>query len=120
MADTLHPQITDSVTQVNTMVLGDAPAQAMATLYQTSAASAGLAMQNAVHAQSNQHAINVAATAEAISMLFTSSTAAAAAAATKLDGGQLEVLQRLTSVIESMTGNSADPNQAQNPPSRRR
>ncbi|MEM9455036.1 MAG: RebB family R body protein [Myxococcota bacterium] len=105
MADSVNRGITDSVTQVNTMVLGDAPAQAMATLFQTSAASAGIAMQNAVHAQNNQHAINVAATAEAISMLLNNSTAASAAAATKLDEGQLAVLERLTSIIEKLTGN---------------
>ncbi|MCH9681862.1 MAG: RebB family R body protein [Deltaproteobacteria bacterium] len=104
MADEVNRKISSSISDVNTVVLGDAPAQAMATLYQTSAASAGLAMQNAVHAQNNQHAINIAATAEAIQMLFTSSTAASAAAATKLDGGQMEVLQRLTSVIEQLTG----------------
>lgn len=105
MADTANPKITDSITQVNTVVLGDAPAQAMATLYQTSAASAGIAMQNAVHAQSNQQAINVAATAEAISMLLSSATAASAAAATKIDSGQLQVLERLTAIIEGMAGN---------------
>lgn len=103
MADSIT-RITDSISQVNTVVLGDAPAQAMATLYQTSAASAGMAMQNAVHAQSNQQAINVAATAEAIAMLFNSATAASAAASTKIDEGQLKVLERLTAIIERMAG----------------
>ena len=42
MADTVAPMITDSVTQVNTKILGDAPAQAMATLYQTAAATSGI------------------------------------------------------------------------------
>lgn len=110
MADTVNPQITDSITEVNTIVIGDAPAQAMATLYQTAAASAGIAMQNAVHAQSNQHAINVAATAEAIQLLFTSSTAASAAAATKIDNSQLEVLERLTRLLEQLTNNQTPQN----------
>ena len=103
MADTVNPKVTDSITTVNTLVLGDAPAQAMATLYQTSAAAAGMAMQNAVHAQNNQNALNVATTAEAIQMLLTSSTAASAAAATKLDAGQLQVLERLTAIIEQLS-----------------
>jgi len=103
MADTVNPKVTDSITTVNTMVLGDAPAQAMATLYQTSAAAAGIAMQNAVHAQNNQNALNVATTAEAIQLLFTSSTAAPAAAASRLDAGQQQVLERLTAVIEQLT-----------------
>jgi len=110
MADRVNPQITDSISQTNTVVLGDAPAQAMATLYQTSAASAGMAMQNAVHAQSNQHAISVAATAEALQLLFTSSTAASAAAATKIDGSQLQMLERLTTVIETLTTANSTPN----------
>ncbi|MEM7151498.1 MAG: RebB family R body protein [Myxococcota bacterium] len=107
MADSVNPKVTDSVSEVNTLVLGDAPAQAMATLFQTSAASAGIAMQNAVHAQSNQHAINVAATAEAIALLFNSPTAASAQAATKLDGAQLQVLERLTSIIEGMNNTNS-------------
>lgn len=103
MADTVDPKVTDSISTVNTMVLGDAPAQAMATLYQTSAAAAGMAMQNAVHAQNSQNALNVATTAEAIQLLLTSSTAASAAAASKLDAGQRQVLERLTAVIEQLT-----------------
>ena len=109
MADSVNRQVTDSISEVNTVVLGDAPAHAMATLYQTSAASAGIAMQNAVHAQSNQNAINIAATAEAIQLLFNSSTAASAAAAAKLDGGQLQVLERLTALIERMLGANSPP-----------
>lgn len=109
MADSVNRSVTDSITAVNTLVLGDAPAHAMATLYQTSAASAGIAMQNAVHAQSNQNAINIAATAEAINLLFNSSTAAAAAAATKIDSGQLATLERLTAIIERMVGGNSTP-----------
>lgn len=109
MADRVDPQITDSISHVNTVVLGDAPAQAMATLYQTSAASAAMAMQNAVHAQSNQHAINLAATAEAVQLLFTSSTAASAAAASRIDNAHLQMLERLTAVVESLTGSTPAP-----------
>src|SRR5688572_19347982 len=99
MADVVAPIITDSVTQVNTKVLGDAPAQAMATLYQTAAASSGMAMQNAVHAQNNQYALNNAATIEGVNLLYTSSTAAAAAAATKLDAGFEGIMARLDGLI---------------------
>jgi len=53
MADTtpVNSQITDAVTQTNVKVLGDAPAQAMATLYQTMAHSLSLSMQNSIQAQ---------------------------------------------------------------------
>jgi len=99
MADTVAPMITDSITQVNTKILGDAPAQAMATLYQTSAATSGLALQNAVHAQNNQYALNNAATTEGVNLLYTSPTAASAAAATKLDAGFEGIMARLDGLI---------------------
>lgn len=99
MADTVAPMITDSVTQVNTKVLGDAPAQAMATLYQTAAATSGISMQNAVHAQNNQYALNNAATTEGVNLLYTSPTAASAAASTKIDSGFEGVLARLDGLI---------------------
>ena len=99
-----NPQIVDSVTQVNALVLGEAPAQAMATLYQTSAASAGIAIQNAVHAQNSQNAINSAATAEAIQTLLTSPTAASAAASAKIDGALEGKLSRLMAMLENLEG----------------
>ena len=54
----VNDQITDSVTQSNVKVLGEAPAQAMGSLYQTIAQATGLAAQNAVVQQ--QGANNVA------------------------------------------------------------
>ncbi|MFV8754981.1 RebB family R body protein [Nannocystaceae bacterium ST9] len=95
----VNDQITDSITQVNTKVLGDAPAQAMGMLYQTASASAGIAMQNAVHAQNNQYAINNAATTEGVNLLYTSPTAASAAASTKIDAGFEGVLGKLDGLI---------------------
>ncbi|MEM9455038.1 MAG: RebB family R body protein [Myxococcota bacterium] len=91
--------ITDSVTQVNTKVLGDAPAQAMGTLYQTAAATSGIAIQNAVHAQNNQYALNNATTIEGINLLYTSPTAASAAATTKIDAGFEGIMARLDGLI---------------------
>lgn len=95
----VNDQITDSITQVNTKVLGDAPAQAMGTLYQTASAAAGIALQNAVHAQNNQYAINNAATIQGVNLLYTSPTAAAAAAATKIDAGFEGILAKLDGLI---------------------
>lgn len=99
MADTVAPMVTDSVTQANTKVLGDGPAQAMATLYQTAAASSGLALQNAAHAQNNQYALNNAATSEGVNLLYTSATAASAQASTKIDAGFEGTLARLDGII---------------------
>ena len=51
-ADTpVNSQITDAVTQTNVKVLGEAPAQSMALVYQTMAHSMSLAMQNSMQTQ---------------------------------------------------------------------
>ena len=56
----VNNQITDSVTQANVQVLGDAPAIAMANLYQATAQ----ALANAAHnATTNQQQANVTAQA---------------------------------------------------------
>ncbi len=60
MADIVNSQITDAVTQTNVKVLGDAPAQSMALVYQTMAHSLSLAMQNAVSAQNGMQQLNAA------------------------------------------------------------
>ena len=51
----VNAQITDSVTQANVSILGDAPAIAMANAYQVFAQVVGASMQNAV---SNQQGAN--------------------------------------------------------------
>jgi len=51
MADTVNPQITDAITQTNVKVLGEAPAMAMGSLYQTIGNSVAMAAANAVYAQ---------------------------------------------------------------------
>lgn len=51
----VNSQITDAVTQANVKVLADAPAMAMASLYQALAQTAGIAAQNAT---ANQQAAN--------------------------------------------------------------
>jgi hypothetical protein len=95
----VNEQITDSITQTNAEVVGDAPAQAMGTLYQIASASAGTSLQNAVHAQNNQNALNNAATTEGVNLLYTSPTAASAAASTKLDAGFEGALAKLDGLI---------------------
>ena len=47
----VNGQITDSVTQTNVKVLGDAPAYALGALYQAFAHSLGVALENAVASQ---------------------------------------------------------------------
>jgi Killing trait len=76
---TVNAQITDSVTQANTKVLGEAPAMAMGTLYQTMSQAVGLAMQNAVQAQQNMNIAAQAATVQGIATMYSIDTASAEA-----------------------------------------
>jgi hypothetical protein len=76
----MHPtavnsQITDSITQVNTAVLGDAPSVAMGNLY----VATSQALSNAAHnATTNQQQVNItaqAATTMGITTLYSIDTA---------------------------------------------
>lgn len=67
----VNPQITDAVTQTNVKVLGEAPAQAMATLYQIASQAAGIMISNANSNQGNMNALNPSIVAQAIKILTT-------------------------------------------------
>jgi len=73
MADEVNSQITDSVTQTNVKVVGEAPAQAMGLVYQTMAHSISLSMQNAMQAQASLQTINNAVTSSACRMILEAS-----------------------------------------------
>jgi hypothetical protein len=62
-------RFTDAVTQSNITVLGDAPAQATGSLYQTAANSTGLAMQNAVAAQQHMNVLAAAVVTRCVATL---------------------------------------------------
>jgi hypothetical protein len=66
----VNSQITDAITQTNVKVLGEAPAQAMALVYQTMAHSISLAMQNAMQAQGGLQQISNAVTSSAVKMIL--------------------------------------------------
>jgi hypothetical protein len=69
----VNGQITDSVTQTNVKVVGEAPAQAMGLVYQTMAHSISLSMQNASQAQGSLQSINLAITSSACRMILDAS-----------------------------------------------
>ncbi|PHE23292.1 RebB like protein [Bacillus pseudomycoides] len=50
--------------------MAEAPAQAMAALYQVASHSAGLALQNSVHSQQALNQINSAVISKAVSMIL--------------------------------------------------
>lgn len=65
----VNDQITDAVTQSSVKNLADAPALAMASLYQAVAHSISLAMQNAVSAQQQMNTLGEAITARCANLL---------------------------------------------------
>ncbi|CAN2040120.1 Killing trait domain-containing protein [Candidatus Magnetomoraceae bacterium gMMP-15] len=80
----VNDQITDSVTQANVKVLGDAPAVAMGNFYQATAQ----ALVNAAHnATTNQQQINItsqAATTQGVALLYSMDTATSGIATRKI------------------------------------
>jgi len=74
----VNDQITDSVTQSNVKVLGDAPAIAMGNLYQVTAQALSNAAHNATTAQQQTNITAQAATTMGVSTLYSIDTAATA------------------------------------------
>ncbi|MEN9657771.1 MAG: hypothetical protein RL571_1236 [Pseudomonadota bacterium] len=72
MADStlVNGQITDAVTQTNVKVVAEAPAQAIASLYQVASHSAGLSLQNAIHSQQALNQISSAIVSKAVTMIL--------------------------------------------------
>ncbi|HEV2273070.1 MAG TPA: RebB family R body protein [Acidobacteriaceae bacterium] len=71
----VNNQITDSVTQANVKVLGDAPAIAMANLYQATAQALANAAHNATTAQQQNNITAQAATVMGVATLYSIDTA---------------------------------------------
>ncbi|MGE7955772.1 RebB family R body protein [Pseudomonas sp. NPDC089530] len=66
----VNSQITDAVTQTNVKVVAEAPAQAIASLYQVASHSAGLSLQNAVSSQQALNQISNAVISKAVSLIM--------------------------------------------------
>ncbi|HTI70992.1 MAG TPA: RebB family R body protein [Candidatus Limnocylindria bacterium] len=80
----VNSQITDSVTQANVKVLGDAPAVAMGNLYQATSEALANAAHNATTEQQQANVINQAATTQGVTELYAVDTASTAAATKKI------------------------------------
>ncbi len=74
----VNDQITDSVTQANTKVLGDAPAIAMGNLFQATAQALSNAAHNATTSQQQSNITAQAATTMGVTTLYSIDTASAA------------------------------------------
>jgi len=84
---TVNDQITDSVTQVNTKVLGDAPAMAMGNLFQATSQALANAAHNATAAQQQTNITAQAATTMGVTTLYSIDTASTAKGTTKILNG---------------------------------
>jgi hypothetical protein len=75
MADTVSGQITDSVSQTNVKVLGDAPAQALGSLYQSLGQTTSLAGGNQTTEQQQTNVLHQATTTMGVTLLYAIGTA---------------------------------------------
>jgi Killing trait len=66
----VNDQVTDAITQTNVKVLGEAPAMAMGSLYQSLAHAAGISAENAVTAQQQMNVTAQAATTMGVAHLL--------------------------------------------------
>lgn len=71
----VNDMITDSITQVNTKVLGDAPAIAMGNFYQATAQALSNAAHNATSTQQQTNVTAQAATTMGVTTLYSINTA---------------------------------------------
>ena len=80
----VNSQITDSVTQANTQVLGVAPATAMGNLFQATAQALANAAHNATTSQQQSNITAQAATTMGVTTLYSIDTASDAVGTTKI------------------------------------
>lgn len=99
----VNGQITDAVTQANVKVLADAPAQALAMVYQTLGHTVGLGMQNAASAQQQMNTISQTVTTQGAALLMSMDTAASARATEMVFSGN-DVANQLLSLLASVAG----------------
>jgi hypothetical protein len=80
----VNSQITDSITQANTKVLGDAPAVAMGNLFIATSQALSNAAHNATSNQQQSYVTMQAATTQGVSTLLVLDTAATGEGAHKI------------------------------------
>jgi hypothetical protein len=98
----VNDQVTDAVTQSNVKVIGEAPAMAMGTVYQTMAHSTGILFQNAVASQQQMNTLSQAATNQGIMQIYSMNTVAAAGATQKVGGiGSPDNMSTLLAVLQA-------------------
>jgi hypothetical protein len=97
----VNDQITDAVTQSNVKVLGDAPAMAMGTIYQSLAHSTGILFENATSSQQQLGITAQAATNQGVIQIYSLDTMAGAVATSKI--GKSDVPDNMLSLLSALT-----------------
>ncbi len=82
----VNSQITDSVSQANTKVLGDAPAVAMGNLYVATGQALSNAAHNATNNQQQSYVTMQASTTQSVATMLSIDTASAGVATGKVLG----------------------------------
>lgn len=101
----LNSQITDAVTQVNVKVLGEAPAMAMGSIYQSLAHSTGILYENAVSAQQQLGITSQAATNQGVIQIYSIDSMADAVATSKIAQSDVpDTLITLLTALQSTQG----------------
>lgn len=80
----INSQITDSITQANTKVLGDAPAVAVGNLMVTTSQALSNAAHNATNNQQQSYVTMQASTSQGVATLLSVDTASAGIATTDI------------------------------------
>lgn len=70
MASATNSQIIDSITEVSTEVIGEAPSIAMGNLYQATAQALANAAHNATVAQQQGNILGQAVTAQGVALIY--------------------------------------------------
>jgi len=84
----VNSQITDSITQANTKVLGDAPAVAMGNLFQATAQALANAAHNATTSQQQGNIVAQSSTTMGVTTLYSIDTASEAVGVKQIYGPQ--------------------------------
>lgn len=93
----VNSQITDAVTQANVKVVGEGPALAMGTVFQTMSHSTGILFENSVAASQQQNALSQAAANQGVMQIYSLDTTAVAGATEKV--GQVGTSDNMSSLL---------------------
>ena len=101
----VNGQVIDAVTQEKTQVLGDAPAMAMGSLFQSLAHSHGILYENAVSNQQQGGISSQAATNQGVIQVYSVDTMAGAVATQKIATSDVpDNMLSLLSALKATTG----------------